>query len=118
MKVGSYVKIKSTSTTTTYKVDIIVRESGLFWYVGEREIKFSKNKLLSIGSTKWTYDKIEEISKEEYDLFLEEKQKKENFYNFKSNILKSIQNDYFFINISYEDLSKLNTFIEELKVKR
>ena len=56
------------------------------------EIKFSKNKLLSIGSTKWTYDKIEEISKEEYDLFLEKKQKKENFYNFKSNILKSIQN--------------------------
>ena len=63
-------------------------------------------------------DKIEEISKEEYDLFLEEKQKKENFYNFKSNILKSIQNDYFFINISYEDLSKLNTFIEEIKVKK
>ncbi len=29
MKVGSYVKIKSASSTTTYKVDIIVRESGL-----------------------------------------------------------------------------------------
>ena len=81
------------------------------------KIKFSKEKLLSVGSTKWEYDKIKEISKEEYDLFLEGKQKKQNIADFKSNILRSIQNDNFFRSINSDDLLKLNTLIEELKIK-
>lgn len=117
MQVGSYVKIKRDSSSISYAVDIVADESKLFWYVGERRIKFSKNKLLSVGSTKWIYDKIKEISKEEYDLFLEGKQKKQDTADFKSNILKSTQNDNFFRSISDDDLSKLNTFIEELKIK-
>ena len=56
-------------------------------------------------------------SKEEYDLFLEGKQKKQNIADFKSNILRSIQNDNFFRSINSDDLLKLNTLIEELKIK-
>lgn len=117
MQVGSYVKIERASSSTSYAVDIVVDESKLFWYVGERKIKFSKEKLLSVGSTKWVYDKIEEISKEEYDLFSKGKEKKQNTADFKSNILRSIQNDNFFRNIGFDDLTKLNTLIEELKIK-
>lgn len=117
MQIGSYVKIEKASSSKFYAVDIVVDESKLFWYVGERRIKFSKEKLLSVGSTKWVYDKIEEISKEHYELFLEGKQEKQNTSDFKSNILKSIQNDNFFRSISFDDLSKLNTLIEELKIK-
>ncbi len=117
MQIGSYVKIEKVSSSKSYAVDIVVDESKLFWYVGERKIKFSKEKLLSVGSTKWEYDKIKEISKEEYDLFLEGKQKKQNIADFKSNILRSIQNDNFFRSINSDDLLKLNTLIEELKIK-
>lgn len=117
MQVGSYVKIEKASTWKSYSVDIVVDESKLFWYIGERRIKFSKKELLSFAYTKWVYDRIEEISKEEYDSFLNEKQKNKNSSDFKSNILKSIQNGNFFRNINFEDLSKLNTFIEELKIK-
>jgi hypothetical protein len=117
MQIGSHVKIERVSSSKSYDVDTVVDESKLFWYVGERRIKFSKDKLLSVGSTKWAYEKIEDISNEEYDLFLEEKQKKINIANLKSNILKSIQNDYFFREISFDDLAKLNSLIEELKIK-
>ena len=117
MKIGSYVKIEKVHFTKSYDVDIVVDESKLFWLIGERRIKFRKNTLQSVGSTKWDYDKIKEISKEEHDLFLKEKQKKQDICEFKSNILKSIQNDNFFRNISFEDLSELNTFIEQLKIK-
>ena len=117
MQIGSYVKIEKASSYKSYAVDIVVDESKLFWYVGERKIKFKKEKLLSVGSTKWVYDKIEEISKEEYVLFLEGTQKKQNIVDFKSNILRSVQNSNFFRNIDFDDLLKLNMLIEELKIK-
>ena len=111
MKIGSYIQMERMSSTRSYTVDIIVDESKIFWYIGERRIKFSKEKLTSVGSTKWVYEKIKEITKEEYDSFLEEKNIKNLASEYKSNILKSIQNDYFFRNISFDDLTKLNTLI-------
>lgn len=117
MQIGSFVKIEKVINTKYYEVNVVVDESKLFWYVGERRIKFSKEKLLSVGSTKWVYDKIEEISKEEYDLFLERKQEAQEFSSVKSNIIKSIDNDYFFKQVAFYDLLKLNSFIEELKIK-
>ena len=45
MQIGSYVKIEKVSSSKSYAVDIVVDESKLFWYVGERKIKFSKEKL-------------------------------------------------------------------------
>ena len=104
-------------SSKSYTVDIIVDESKIFWYVGERRIKFSKEKLTSVGSTKWFYEKIKEITKEEYETYLEKKNVKNLDSVYKSNILQNLHNDNFFRSINSEDLSKLNSFIEELKTK-
>ena len=76
MKIGSYIQMERMSSTRSYTVDIIVDESKIFWYIGERRIKFSKEKLTSVGSTKWVYEKIKEITKEEYDSFFRRKEYK------------------------------------------
>lgn len=117
MKIGSYIQMERMGSSKSYTVDIIVDESKIFWYVGERRIKFNKEKLTSVGSTKWFYEKIKEITKEEYETYLEKKNVKNLDSVYKSNILQNLHNDNFFRSINSEDLSKLNSFIEELKTK-
>jgi len=117
MKIGSYVEVEDRGSSVFKSVDIIVDESKLFWYVGERRTKFHKERLTTSGSTKWYYKKIREISKEEYDSFLTKKKKMIEIDNLKSNIQDIINNSYFFKSISYEELIRLNTVIEEINEK-
>lgn len=113
MKIGSFVKITKRCYSTCYSYDKVVRETKEYWVVGEREIKFNKNTLKSIVSTKWDFESIEEISEELYSAAINKIQIKEQRASIKSSIMETISNPSF-LNISDDKLLKLKEFLDTL----
>lgn len=108
MNIGSYVKYKA-NENIGYICDVIKKETKQYWFVGNDLMKFNKTSIKQ---------KLIEITKEEYENYINKKLNDNNLFKLKNNIARNLRNDDFLRLASQEDLEVINNIINKTLMKK